>query len=98
MAKLLGIDYVYKLYPKKHVKCSCCHREFVSEPFIMEIKVCYGRKVIHKARCWRCVRSREAVDLIYNKWPGLYMITKKGGFYYLSYAPAVVELFERLSE
>ena len=98
MAKLLGIDYVYKLYPKKHVKCSCCHREFVSEPFIKEYHIYRSSLKKERNRCWRCVRSREAVDLIYNKWPGLYMITKKGGFYYLSYAPAVVELFARLSE
>ena len=98
MAKLLQTEIVYNLYPKQHVKCGCCHREFVAEPFVREFKYHPGIKVTSKVRCWRCVRSKEAVELIYNKWHGLYMITKKGGFYYLSYAPGVVELFARLSE
>ena len=98
MAKLLQTQNEYRLYPKRSQLCNCCHREFVSEPFVFETKFYARGVVIRKVRCWRCVRSKEAVELIYNKWQGLYMITKKGGFYYLSYAPAVVELFARLSE
>ena len=36
-------------------------------------------------RCWRCVRSREACELIYDKWPDVYTMTKKGQYFYLKY-------------
>ena len=83
MAKLIYIINEYKLYLKKHVKCSCCHRDFVSEPFIMQVDFLTGGKVCRKARCWRCVRSREACELILKKWPFVFYMEKKGQFYYL---------------
>ena len=92
MAKLLQTMNEYKLYKKKRVKCGCCHRDFVSEPFVMQTDFLRGGKTRRLARCWRCVRSKEACELIYNKWRGIYQIDKKGQFYYLSYSPAVVGL------
>ena len=83
MAKLLTVKNEYKLYPKKHVKCGCCHRDFVSEPFIFELRLYSRGKFDLKARCWRCVRSREACELIIKKWPYCFRIEKKGQFYYL---------------
>ena len=93
MAKLIFSTNEYKLYKKKRVKCGCCHREFVSEPFVLQTDFLRGGKTRRLARCWRCVRSREAVDLIYNKWPGLYKITKKGQYYYLDYTDRVADVF-----
>ena len=88
----------YKLYKKQRVKCGCCHREFVSEPFIFETKF-YGRGVVtHKARCWRCVRSREACELIMNKWPNLYIMVKRGQFYYLDFRGHLVDFFRSEAE
>ena len=83
MAKLLHVQDEYKLYAKKQVKCSCCHREFVSEPFVIETKVYSPRKAIRSVRCWRCVRSREACELIRQKWPGVYYSFKRGPYYHL---------------
>ena len=93
MAKLLRTETKYRLYPKLQMLCGCCHRKFVSEPFILEYKYYVHDKVTCKARCWRCVRSKEAVELIYNKWPGLYKITKKGQYYYLDYTDRVADVF-----
>ena len=93
MAKLLGIDYVYKLYPKKLVKCSCCHREFVSEPFIKEYHIYRSSLKKERNRCWRCVRSREACELIMDKWLGIFQIQRHGQFYHLYYQSCFNELF-----
>jgi len=95
MAKLLHVQDEYKLYAKKQVKCSCCHREFVSEPFVIETKVYSPRKAIRSVRCWRCVRSREACELIRDKWKWAFVITKKGQFYYLNHARPIGCLFEK---
>ena len=83
MAKLIYSINEYKLYKKKRVKCGCCHREFVSEPFIIEWKGYSNGKITKKARCWRCVRSREACELIMQKWPGVYYSFKRGPYYHL---------------
>ena len=83
MAKLLQTQNEYRLYPKRSQLCNCCHREFVSEPFIFETKFYARGVVIHKVRCWRCVRSREACELILKKWPFVFYMEKKGQFYYL---------------
>ena len=98
MAKLIYSINEYKLYKKKRVKCGCCHRDFVSEPFVMYIQFYSGKIGKESNRCWRCVRSREAVDLIYNKWPGLYKITKKGQYYYLDYTDRVADVFTEMLE
>jgi len=98
MAKLLGIDYVYKLYPKKHVKCSCCHREFVSEPFIKEYHIYRSSLKKERNRCWRCVRSLEACELIMQKWPNLYIMVKRGQFYYLDFRGHLVDFFRSEAE
>ena len=85
MAKLIYTLNVYKLYKKKRVKCGCCHRVFVSEPFVMQEDFLTGGKIRRLVRCWRCVRSREACELIYDKWPDVYTMTKKGQYFYLKY-------------
>ena len=93
MAKLLQKIYAYKIYPKKTVRCGCCHREFVSEPFVMQTDFLRGGKTRRLARCWRCVRSREACELIMNKWPGIFQIQRHGQFYHLYYQSCFNELF-----
>ena len=93
MAKLLTVKNEYKLYPKKHVKCGCCHRDFVSEPFIFELRLYSRGKFDFKARCWRCVRSREACELIIKYWPGTFRMVKKGQFYYLEHDDYLAKLF-----
>ena len=85
MVKLLFTQYRYKLFPKKHVICSCCHRDFVSEPFVMYIQFYSGQIGKESNRCWRCVRSREACELIMQKWPRIFYMVRKGQFYYLEH-------------
>ena len=93
MAKLLQTQNEYKLYKKQRIKCCCCHRVFVSEPFIIEKSFYpYGRYT-YRARCWRCVRSREACELIMQKWPNLYIMLKRGQFYYLDFRGHLVDFF-----
>ena len=98
MAKLLQTQNEYRLYPKRSQLCNCCHREFVSEPFVFETKFYVRGVVIHKVRCWRCVRSKEAVELIYNNWPNLYIMLKGGQFYYLDFRCHLVDFFRSEAE
>ena len=93
MSKLLQTMNEYKLYKKKRVKCSCCHRDFVSEPFVMQTDFLRGGKTRRLARCWRCVRSREACELIVKKWLGAFRMVKKGQFYYLEHDDYLAKLF-----
>ena len=93
MAKQLGIENHYRLFPKRVMRCGCCHRDFVSEPFILEVKLYAHNAIRTKARCWRCVRSREACELIIKYWPGTFRMVKKGQFYYLEHDDYLAKLF-----
>jgi len=98
MAKQLGNENHYRLFPKRVMRCGCCHRDFVSEPFILEVKLYAHNAIRTKARCWRCVRSREACELIMQKWPNLYIMLKRGQFYYLDFRGHLVDFFRSEAE